>query len=78
MEILAPTRQWQIRSVEHIVGLMIILHARIQINRFVTYLMGKHAPIVQVKEHSARPTIVKLVYKIMVSFAKIKGINHGV
>ena len=78
MEILAPTRQWQIRSVEHIVGLMIILHARIQINRFVTYLMGKHAPIVKVKEHSARPTIVKLVYKIMVSFAKIKGINHGV
>jgi hypothetical protein len=40
--------------------------------------MGKHAPIVKVKEHSARPTIVKLVYKIMVSFAKIKEINNGV
>ena len=59
MDILAPIRQWQIWQKELIVGPMIILHARIQINRFVTYLMGKNAPIVQVielmelMEHSA-------------------------
>ena len=43
--------------------------------------MGKHAPIVQVMElmeHSAWLIIIKLVCKIMVSFAKIKEINNGV